>query len=214
MPALVRTSRTFPSTTTCTDTAGDVPALDAEKELSTSWSARLTDSGPVPAITQTPTSVGLSSTVAVSVRRRERVEMPGAAGRRGSPPRSCRRRVTSPAAVAPDRRRQARCLRRQQVPNVRRSSDTASGAARRRRASRACAERSSRRRRRAAMPTTTVARHDRSVGPQIGGPAWHVIGNLPPVSEEGFAGKRLGRTEAFKCTGGAPLANPQPSLQT
>ena len=66
MSALVRTSRTFPSTTTCADTAGDVPALEAEKSLSTSRSVKDTDSLPVPAITQTPTSVGLSNTAAVS----------------------------------------------------------------------------------------------------------------------------------------------------
>ena len=38
MSALVKTSRTFPSTTACTDTTEDVPALEAEKSLSTSRS--------------------------------------------------------------------------------------------------------------------------------------------------------------------------------
>ena len=57
--ALVRTSRTFPSTTARTDTTGDDPTLDAEKELSTSSFASPAMFELVPAITQTPTSVGL-----------------------------------------------------------------------------------------------------------------------------------------------------------
>ena len=67
MSALVRMSRTFPSTTACTDTIGDVPTPEAERSLSSSRSVTSTDTGLVPAITQTPTSVGLSKTAGAAI---------------------------------------------------------------------------------------------------------------------------------------------------